>query len=32
VCGKVCTLTPVKEFCRFAKNVSYWEMQFNSVL
>jgi hypothetical protein len=23
VCGKVCTLTPVKEFCRFAKNVSY---------
>ena len=23
ICGKVCTLTPVKEFCRFAKNVSY---------
>jgi hypothetical protein len=23
VCGKVCTLTPVKEICRFANNVSY---------
>ena len=23
VCGKVCTLTPVKKICRFANNVSY---------